>query len=124
MKDFAWFRKNLCQNISHSKKLRLQRTHSNSKVCNFHQILRGFDSKVLDFGVFLYDESRSQELIERKIHNSPPEQGTVKVLTLEEWEEIREVRPVTPFGSKLARSNARIRIGGVVKKKIRGVDRV
>jgi len=31
------------------------------------------------------------------------------MLTREEWEEIREVRPRTPFESKLARPNARIR---------------
>jgi hypothetical protein len=31
------------------------------------------------------------------------------MLTCEEWEEFREVRSRTPFESKLARSNARIR---------------
>ncbi|KNA19000.1 hypothetical protein SOVF_065590 [Spinacia oleracea] len=66
--------------------------------------------------LMMYDESRSQELIERKVQNSPPEQGTVRMLTREEWEEIREVRPRTPFESKLARPNARIRTGGAVKK--------
>lgn len=63
-----------------------------------------------------YDESRSQELIERKIKNAPPGQGTVRMLTREEWEQIREVRPRTPFESKLARPNARIRTGGAIKK--------
>uniref|UniRef100_A0A9I9DYD7 Uncharacterized protein n=1 Tax=Cucumis melo TaxID=3656 RepID=A0A9I9DYD7_CUCME len=58
-----------------------------------------------------YDESRSEELIERKIKNAPPGQGTVRMLSREEWEEIREVRPRTPFESKLARPNARIRTG-------------
>lgn len=33
------------------------------------------------------------------------------MLTREEWDEIREVRPRTPFESKLARPNARIRTG-------------
>ncbi|XP_010673648.2 uncharacterized protein LOC104889994 [Beta vulgaris subsp. vulgaris] len=66
--------------------------------------------------LMMYDESRSQELIERKVKNSPPGQGTVRMLTREEWEEMREVRPRTPFESKLARPNARIRTGGVMKK--------
>ncbi|XP_057549046.1 uncharacterized protein LOC130827368 [Amaranthus tricolor] len=66
--------------------------------------------------LMMYDESRSQELIERKIKNAPPGQGTVRMLTREEWEQIREVRPRTPFESKLARPNARIRTGGAIKK--------
>jgi hypothetical protein len=48
-------------------------------------------------------------MIERKIKNAPVGQGTVRMLTREEWEEFREVRPRTPFESKLARPNARIR---------------
>ncbi|GLT73404.1 hypothetical protein SLA2020_452650 [Shorea laevis] len=59
--------------------------------------------------LFMYDESKSQEIIERKIQNAPEGQGTVRMLTREEWEEIREVRPRTPFESKLARPNAQIR---------------
>ncbi|KAE8123791.1 hypothetical protein FH972_018716 [Carpinus fangiana] len=59
--------------------------------------------------LFMYDESKSQEMIERKIQNAPAGQGTVRMLTREEWEEIREVRPRTPFESKLARPNAQIR---------------
>ncbi|TYK08780.1 uncharacterized protein E5676_scaffold1300G00070 [Cucumis melo var. makuwa] len=47
-----------------------------------------------------YDESISGELIERKIKNALPGQGTVRMLNREEWEEIREVRPRTPFESK------------------------
>lgn len=58
-----------------------------------------------------YDESRSQEMIERKIKNAPAGQGTVRMLTREEWIRIREQRPRTPFESKLARPNARIRTG-------------
>lgn len=50
-------------------------------------------------------------MIERKIKNAPPGQGTIRMLTREEWEEIREVRPRTPFESKLARPNAKIRTG-------------
>ncbi|XP_022718050.1 uncharacterized protein LOC111276567 isoform X2 [Durio zibethinus] len=61
--------------------------------------------------LMMHDESKSQEMIERKIKNAPPGQGTVRMLTREEWEEIREVRPRTPFESKLARPNARIRTG-------------
>ncbi|GMJ05344.1 hypothetical protein like AT2G04340 [Hibiscus trionum] len=61
--------------------------------------------------LMMHDESKSQEMIERKIKNAPPGQGTVRMLTREEWEEIREVRPRTPFESKLARPNAKIRSG-------------
>ncbi|XP_038991065.1 uncharacterized protein LOC120114136 [Hibiscus syriacus] len=61
--------------------------------------------------LMMNDESKSQEMIERKIKNAPPGQGTVRMLTREEWEEIREVRPRTPFESKLARPNAKIRTG-------------
>lgn len=50
-------------------------------------------------------------MIERKIKNAPPGQGSIRMLTPEEWEEIQEVRPRTPFESKLARPNARIRTG-------------
>ncbi|KAH8489686.1 hypothetical protein H0E87_025059 [Populus deltoides] len=59
--------------------------------------------------LMMYDDSHSQEMIERKIKNAPVGQGTVRMLTREEWEEFREVRPRTPFESKLARPNARIR---------------
>ncbi|KAK9725103.1 hypothetical protein RND81_05G122800 [Saponaria officinalis] len=59
--------------------------------------------------LMMYDESRSQELIERKIKNAPPGQGTVRMLSREEWDEIREIMPRTPFESKFARPNARIR---------------
>ncbi|KAI7744096.1 hypothetical protein M8C21_030346 [Ambrosia artemisiifolia] len=61
--------------------------------------------------LMMYDDAHSQERIERKIQNAPPGQGTVRMLTREEWEEFREVRPRTPFESKLARPNARIRTG-------------
>ncbi|KAK6229240.1 hypothetical protein QQP08_021824 [Theobroma cacao] len=61
--------------------------------------------------LMMHDESKSQELIERKIKNAPPGQGTVRMLSREEWEEFREVRPRTPFESKLARPNAKIRTG-------------
>lgn len=56
-----------------------------------------------------YDESKSQETIERKIRNAPAGQGTTRMLSREEWDEIQEVRPRTPFESKLARPNARLR---------------
>lgn len=63
-----------------------------------------------------YDETRSQERIERQIKNAPEGQGTVRMLTREEWEEIQEVRPRTPFESKLARPNARLRTGEPLRK--------
>ncbi|KAK4789525.1 hypothetical protein SAY86_016829 [Trapa natans] len=66
--------------------------------------------------LMMYDESRSEELIERKIKNSPAGQGTVRMLTREEWEIIKEERPRTPFESKLARPNARIRTGESLQK--------
>ncbi|XP_038713266.1 uncharacterized protein LOC120007145 [Tripterygium wilfordii] len=61
--------------------------------------------------LMMYDESRSQELIERKIKNAPEGQGSVRMITREEWEEFRELRPRTPFESKLARPDAKIRTG-------------
>lgn len=61
--------------------------------------------------LMMYDDSRSQEIIERKINHAPAGQGSVRMLSREEWDEIREVRPRTPFESKLARPNARIRTG-------------
>lgn len=50
-------------------------------------------------------------MIERKIRNAPAGQGTVRMLSREEWEDIKDVRPRTPFESKLARPKARIRTG-------------
>ncbi|KAE9456334.1 hypothetical protein C3L33_11762, partial [Rhododendron williamsianum] len=61
--------------------------------------------------LMMLDESKSQEMIERKIKHAPAGQGTVRMLSHEEWDEIQEVRPRTPFESKLARPNARIRTG-------------
>ncbi|XP_023928834.2 uncharacterized protein LOC112040161 isoform X1 [Quercus suber] len=66
--------------------------------------------------LMMYDDSKSQELIERKIKNAPDGQGMVRMLSREEWEEIREVRPRTPFESKLARPNAQIRTGERLRK--------
>ncbi|KAJ3677537.1 hypothetical protein LUZ60_003261 [Juncus effusus] len=59
--------------------------------------------------LMMYDESKAQERLERKIQNAPEGQGTVRMLSREEWDEIQEIRPRTPFESKLARPNARIR---------------
>jgi len=59
--------------------------------------------------LMMLDESKSQEMIERKIRSAPAGQGTVRMLTREEWDAIQDVRPRTPFESKLARPNARIR---------------
>ncbi|XP_027347741.1 uncharacterized protein LOC113859125 [Abrus precatorius] len=61
--------------------------------------------------LMMLDESRSQELLERKIKNAPAGQGTVRMLTKEEWEKFREIRPRTPFESKFSRPNSRIRTG-------------
>lgn len=61
--------------------------------------------------LMMHDDSKSQEMIERKIKNAPAGQGTVRMLSREEWEEFKEVRPRTPFESKLARPKARIRTG-------------
>lgn len=58
-----------------------------------------------------YDESTSQERLEKKIKDAPPGMGTVRMVTREEWDAFREVRPRTPFESKLARPNARLRTG-------------
>ncbi|XVF28622.1 hypothetical protein REPUB_Repub15cG0046000 [Reevesia pubescens] len=66
--------------------------------------------------VVMNDDSKSQEMIEQKIKNAPPGQGTIRMLTREEWEEIREVRTITPFESKLAHPNARIRTGEPLHK--------
>ncbi|KAG1327418.1 hypothetical protein COCNU_01G013520 [Cocos nucifera] len=61
--------------------------------------------------LMMYDESKAQERLERKIQKAPPGTGTVRMLTREEWDEIQEIRPRTPFESKLARPNARMRTG-------------
>ncbi|KAK7400713.1 hypothetical protein VNO78_11993 [Psophocarpus tetragonolobus] len=61
--------------------------------------------------LMMYDDSRSQELLERKIRNSPEGQGSVRMITREEWEKFRDIRPRTPFESKLSRPNSRIRTG-------------
>ncbi|KAJ8568623.1 hypothetical protein K7X08_028156 [Anisodus acutangulus] len=65
--------------------------------------------------LMMYDDSKSQEMIERKIKNAPAGQGTVRMLTREEWESVQDVRPRTPFESKLARPNARLRTGESLK---------
>ncbi|KAK7317916.1 hypothetical protein RJT34_02538 [Clitoria ternatea] len=65
--------------------------------------------------LMMYDESRSQELLERKIKNAPAGQGTVRMLTREEWEKVREIRPRTPFESKFSRPNSKIRSGEPVR---------
>ncbi|XP_009614653.1 uncharacterized protein [Nicotiana tomentosiformis] len=65
--------------------------------------------------LMMYDDSKSQEMIERKIKNAPDGQGSVRMLTREEWESVQDVRPRTPFESKLARPNARLRTGEALK---------
>lgn len=61
------------------------------------------------------DDAKSQERIERKIKNAPEGQGTVRMLSREEWDGIQELRPRTPFESKISRPNARIRIDEPLK---------
>ncbi|XP_051114532.1 uncharacterized protein LOC127240106 [Andrographis paniculata] len=61
--------------------------------------------------LMMHGESTKQERIEQKIKNAPPGQGTIRMLSREEWDAIQELRPRTPFESKLARPNARIRTG-------------
>ncbi|XP_057460749.1 uncharacterized protein LOC130751212 isoform X1 [Actinidia eriantha] len=61
--------------------------------------------------LMMYDESKSQELIERKIKKAPPEMGSVRMLSREEWDIIQELPPKTPFESPNARPNSRIRTG-------------
>ncbi|KAL3516717.1 hypothetical protein ACH5RR_023619 [Cinchona calisaya] len=59
----------------------------------------------------MLDESKSQEMIEQKIKNAPPGQGMVRMVSSEEWEEVREVQPRAPFESKLACPNVQTRTG-------------
>ncbi|XP_014505889.1 uncharacterized protein LOC106765700 [Vigna radiata var. radiata] len=61
--------------------------------------------------LMMYDESKSQELLEREIKNAPEGQGTFRMVTREEWEKFREIRPRTPFESTFSRPNSRIRTG-------------
>lgn len=70
-----------------------------------------FDEVTIDCEGWQYDDSRSQELLERKIKNAPEGQGSVRMLTREEWENVREIRPRTPFESRFSRPNSRIRTG-------------
>lgn len=68
---------------------------------------------VVDISCWQYefDDTKVQERIEKQISEAPEGQGTVRMLTHEEWDAIQEVRPRTPFESTLARPNARIRTG-------------
>ncbi|KAM6562113.1 hypothetical protein CsatB_022111 [Cannabis sativa] len=66
--------------------------------------------------MYEYSDTKVQERIEKQIEDAPEGQGTVRMLTREEWEAIQEVRPRTPFESKLARPNARIRTGEPLRK--------
>lgn len=61
--------------------------------------------------LMMYDESTEQERIERRARKAPPEQGSVRMLSREEWDAIQEIRPRTPFESRIARPNARLRTG-------------
>lgn len=59
----------------------------------------------------MYDESQEPERIERQAREFAEVQANLKPLTPEQWEEIQELRPRTPFESRIGRSHARIRTG-------------
>ncbi|GER42030.1 hypothetical protein STAS_18787 [Striga asiatica] len=67
----------------------------------------------------MYDDSTEQERIERKIKETPG-LGSVRMLTREEWDAIQEVRPRTPFESKIARPNEKIRTGEPLHRRREG----
>eukprot|EP00252_Welwitschia_mirabilis_P016436 TRINITY_DN36263_c0_g1_i1.p1 TRINITY_DN36263_c0_g1~~TRINITY_DN36263_c0_g1_i1.p1 ORF type:complete len:178 (-),score=18.55 TRINITY_DN36263_c0_g1_i1:73-606(-) len=64
--------------------------------------------------LMMYDEAHEQERIERHAKRFPSEMGTVRMVTKEEWDKIQEIRPRTPFESRIARPNARLRTGDPV----------
>ncbi|KAK1297148.1 hypothetical protein QJS10_CPB15g01034 [Acorus calamus] len=74
-------------------------------------ILTGVAIALLAKLLMMYDDSKAQEMLEKRISKLPEGTGSVRMLTREEWDEIQEIRPRTPFESKLARTNARIRTG-------------
>ncbi|KAL6561234.1 hypothetical protein OROMI_016835 [Orobanche minor] len=73
-------------------------------------ILTGVGTAFFAKLLMMYDDSTEQERIERKIKKTPG-LGSVRMLTLEEWDAIQELRPRTPFESKISRPNAKIRTG-------------
>ncbi|XP_024360636.1 uncharacterized protein [Physcomitrium patens] len=62
----------------------------------------------------MYDESLEPERIERQAREFAEVQANLKPLSRDEWEEIQELRPRTPFESKIGRSHSRIRTGEVL----------
>ncbi|KAL3651737.1 hypothetical protein CASFOL_004739 [Castilleja foliolosa] len=60
--------------------------------------------------LMMYDDSTEQERIEKKVKETPG-LGSVRMLSREEWDAIQELRPRTPFESKISRPNAKIRTG-------------
>ncbi|XP_027774556.1 uncharacterized protein LOC107025731 isoform X3 [Solanum pennellii] len=80
-----------------------------------HTSISKQQNPLISYTHYMYDDSKSQDMIERKIKNAPAGQGTVRMLTREEWESVQEVRPRTPFESKLARPNAKLRTGEPLK---------
>lgn len=58
-----------------------------------------------------HDDATAQERLERKMKKLPPGTGTVRMLSKEEWEAIQDIGPRTPYESKYARPNARLRTG-------------
>eukprot|EP00249_Psilotum_nudum_P005978 c19370_g1_i1 orf=323-844(-) len=59
----------------------------------------------------MHDESTEQERVERRAKKYAETLGTVRQLSREEWDEIQQLRPRTPFESRIARPNARVRTG-------------
>lgn len=69
---------------------------------NFLCLLLSLASHLFFLGFVLW-QLNDEEMIKRKTKNAPPGpgQGTVGMLTREEWEQFWEVRRMTPFESKL-----------------------
>ncbi|KAJ8629831.1 hypothetical protein MRB53_023154 [Persea americana] len=61
--------------------------------------------------LMIHDDATAQERLERKMKKLPPGTGTVRMLSKEEWEAIQDIGPQTPYESKYARPNARLRTG-------------
>ncbi|OAE22038.1 hypothetical protein AXG93_3719s1170 [Marchantia polymorpha subsp. ruderalis] len=60
----------------------------------------------------LYDESQEEERVERKAREMVELQANQpKVISRELWDHLQQLPPRTPFESRIARDNARIRTG-------------
>ncbi|WOL19428.1 hypothetical protein Cni_G28226 [Canna indica] len=61
--------------------------------------------------LMMHHDATSEERMKRKAEKAPSGQGSVRMLTPEEWDAIQEIPPFTPFDSTSARPNSRIRTG-------------